>query len=111
MNNKCIVTAYGDGLNSGLYEKATTFMIDTKDMEGDLQIRIENSKSSIQNIVEKMTDNLYKVTYIPNEIGFVNISIKWNGKDIVNSPFKANIINLGNSFLKIIKCFEKKKDS
>ena len=35
------------------------------------------------------------MTYVPVEVGFVNISIKWNGKDIVNSPFKAAVTNPG----------------
>ncbi len=35
------------------------------------------------------------MTYKPVEIGFANISIKYNGKDIVNSPFKAIVTDPG----------------
>lgn len=51
--------------------------------------------SVIKNTLERTNDNLFKVTYVPVEVGFVNISIKWNGKDIVNSPFKAAVTNPG----------------
>ena len=53
--------------------------------------------SVIKNTLERTNDNLFKVTYVPVEVGFVNISIKWNGKDIVNSPFKAAVTNPGIS--------------
>lgn len=51
----------------------------------------------IKNTLERTNDNLFKVTYVPVEVGFVNISIKWNGKDIANSPFKAAVTNPGRS--------------
>lgn len=49
----------------------------------------------IKNTLERTNDNRFKVTYVPVEVGFVNISIKWNGKDIMNSPFKAAVTNPG----------------
>ncbi|CAF4847370.1 unnamed protein product, partial [Rotaria sp. Silwood1] len=95
VNNTRIVTAYGDGIHYALHEKETTFMIDTKDMQGDLQVHIEGSNSVIKTTIDRITNNLLKVTYIPVEVGFINISIKWNDKDIMNSPFKANVTNPG----------------
>jgi filamin len=38
-----------------------------------------------------------KVIYQPVEVGFLNIVVKWNGKHIVNSPFKAIVTNPGSS--------------
>jgi filamin len=102
VTNTRVITAYGDGLHHGLYDKLTTFMIDTKNMQGDLKIRIENSNSIIKNTLEKINESLYKVTYIPIEVGVVNINIKWNGKDIINSPFKAIITNPGRFIHMII---------
>ncbi len=51
--------------------------------------------SVIKNTLERTHDSVFKVTYVPVEVGIVNISIKWNGKDIVNSPFKAAVTNPG----------------
>ncbi len=41
VNDTRFVTAYGDGLHHSLQDKLATFMIDTKEMEGDLKVRIE----------------------------------------------------------------------
>jgi len=43
VNSTRVITAYGDGLHYGLHEKVTTFMIDTKNMQGDLKIQIEGT--------------------------------------------------------------------
>lgn len=51
--------------------------------------------SVIKNTLERTNDSLFKVTYVPVEVGLVNISIKWNGKDIPNSPFKAAVTDPG----------------
>ncbi|CAF1609722.1 unnamed protein product [Rotaria sp. Silwood1] len=93
VNDARLVTAYGDGIHHALHEKLATFMIDTQDMQGDLKVRIEGSNSVIKNTLERLNDNRFKVTYVPVEVGFVTISIKWNGKDIANSPFKAAVTN------------------
>ncbi|CAF3716192.1 unnamed protein product [Rotaria sordida] len=93
VNDARLVTAYGDGIHHALHEKLATFMIDTQDMQGDLKVRIEGSNSVIKNTLERTNDNRFKVTYVPVEVGFVTISIKWNGKDITNSPFKAAVTN------------------
>jgi hypothetical protein len=49
----------------------------------------------IKHTLEQINDSLFQVTYIPTEVGLVNISIKWNGKDIINSPFRAMVTNPG----------------
>ena len=95
INDARLVTASGDGIHHALHEKPATFTINTQDMQGDLKVRIEGPNSVIKNTLERTQDSLFKVTYVPVEVGFVNISIKWNGKDIVNSPFKAAVTNPG----------------
>jgi hypothetical protein len=39
--NTNLITAYGDGIHHALHEKLAIFMIDTKDVQGDLKVRIE----------------------------------------------------------------------
>jgi hypothetical protein len=41
VNNNLIITAYGDGIHHALNEKEATFMIDTKDIQGDLKVRVD----------------------------------------------------------------------
>jgi hypothetical protein len=55
----------------------------------------QGPNSVIKPALDRINNKLFKVTYIPLEIGFINIYIKWNGKDIVNSPFKAIVTNPG----------------
>ena len=45
--------------------------------------------------MDRINNSLFKVTYTPNEVGFININVKWNGKNIINSPFKAIVTNPG----------------
>ena len=116
VNDARMVTAYGDGIHHALHEKAATFTIDTQEMQGDLKVRIEGTQPSpvfvsrrverlslpgpnsvIKNTLERTNDNLFKVIYVPVEVGLVNISIKWNGKDIANSPFQAAVTNPGRA--------------
>ena len=116
VNDARMVTAYGDGIHHALHEKAATFTVDTQEMQGDLKVRIEGTHPSsafvsrrverlsfpgpnsvIKNTLERTNDNLFKVIYVPVEVGLVNISIKWNGKDIANSPFQAAVTNPGRA--------------
>lgn len=43
MNNTHVIAASGDGIHRAVHEKEATFMIDTKDMEGDLKVYIEGT--------------------------------------------------------------------
>ena len=36
---------------------------------------------------------LFKVTYVPQEVGIFDIRVLWNGKDIGGSPFHPKIVN------------------
>jgi hypothetical protein len=60
----------------------------------------------IQNSLERINNSVFKVTYTPIEIGYMNISIKWNGKDIINSPFTVMVANPG---IFIFFCIDTKK--
>lgn len=44
VNNNQMVTAYGDGIHHAVTEKEVTFMIDTKDMQGDLKVAVDGKK-------------------------------------------------------------------
>lgn len=106
-----MITAYGDGLHKSLQNKITAFFIDTKEIEGDLNVRIEgkvnkfdlpatisihsDSSTLIEHTLQRVDQSTFKVTYTPLEVGYVNITIKWNGRDILNSPFNAIVTNPG----------------
>ena len=54
-----------------------------------------DSNTSIENTLERVDNGVYKVKYTPLEVGYVNITIKWNGTDLLNSPFNVLVINPG----------------
>jgi hypothetical protein len=43
VNNTRIISVYGDGIDHALQEKPAIFMIDSKDMSGDLKVHIEGN--------------------------------------------------------------------
>lgn len=44
VKNIRMITAYGDGLHQSLQHKIAAFFIDTKEMKGDLYVRIEGKR-------------------------------------------------------------------
>ena len=46
VHNTRIITAYGDGIHHAIQEKETTFMINTNEMQGDLQVYMEGKTKS-----------------------------------------------------------------
>lgn len=48
--------------------------------------------------MDRISHHLAKVIYQPVEVGFLNIFVKWSGKHIINSPFKAIVTNPGLTF-------------
>ena len=46
VNDTRIITAYGDGIHHAIQEKETTFMINTNEMQGDLQVYMEGKVTS-----------------------------------------------------------------
>lgn len=89
------VSIYGDGLQHGVQDQISVFLIDTKDLTGDLSIRIEGLNSMIKYHLERINASLMKVSYIPHEVGLIRINIQWNGKDILASPFTSIVTNPG----------------
>ena len=46
VNSTPVVLAYGDGIHHASHEQEATFMIDTKDMQGDVKVHIEGKNFS-----------------------------------------------------------------
>lgn len=83
----------GTGLSRGVFNEPCSFIIDAKDIYGSPEIKIDGPESDTSFSIEKCND-IYKVTYIPLEIGVFDIKILWNGQEIPNSPFHPHIVNL-----------------
>lgn len=70
------------------------FQIETKKAgHGDIAVTIKNPQGkSLVPKMEEIEDGTYAVTFVPDECGPYNVSIKYGGEEVLGSPFqlKAN---------------------
>ncbi|KAH9416793.1 hypothetical protein DERP_011908 [Dermatophagoides pteronyssinus] len=83
----------GDGLYCGQINEPCCFIIDAKDIYGSPEIKIDGPESETSFSIEKCND-IYKITYVPLEIGIFDIKVLWNGQEIPESPFHPHIVNI-----------------
>lgn len=62
-------------------------------MKGDIKMEINGPTSSLKPEVQKKEAGVFKVTYIPTEIGEHLVKISWNGHEINGSPFRPQVVN------------------
>lgn len=87
-------TAHGDGLHHGLEDKPAYFYVDAQGMPaGALEVNIEGPQHFTKNQIERQSDGSYIVKYTPVEVGLFKIFVKWNGREIPNSPFVSYVVN------------------
>ncbi|XP_055698008.1 filamin-A isoform X5 [Phlebotomus papatasi] len=65
------------------------FQIETKKAgQADINVSIKNPQGkSLVPKMEEIEDGTYAVTFVPDECGPYNVSIKYGGKDVIGSPF------------------------
>ncbi|XP_072048680.1 uncharacterized protein [Amphiura filiformis] len=87
------VTAFGPGLTHGICGEPCEFTINTKEGgAGGLTIAIDGpSKAKINRVDNK--DGTCSVTYFPTAQGEYDIVVKFADMDILDSPFKAQIVS------------------
>ncbi len=85
---------FGNGLYYGLENETTSFYVYApKYLDGNLSIEIiDSKKNSIKANIEKLTETLYEIKYLPVETGFLSIIIKYNEAEVPNSPFQVRIL-------------------
>ena len=85
------VKVYGPGLTEGVANSPATFTIDTRDAgKGGLGMTIEGPSEAKIECFDK-GNGTCDVRYWPTEPGEYAISILFNEKPILNSPFKAAV--------------------
>lgn len=97
---------YGDGLYTGILNNSASFFINTpKFIEGNLNIEIKDPENfHVKTSIQKLTENIYEIKYVPTKIGFFNIVINYNNVPIRNSPFIVRVVSLDR--IKVIGEFE-----
>lgn len=85
------VTAYGPGLKRGVEGRSAEFTVNALDAgSGALALSIDGPAKVKMNCVEQ-DDGTYKVIYSPTVRGDYEISIRFAGQHIPNSPYKVHI--------------------
>ena len=86
------VTAHGQGLKGGVASKPAEFTVNALDAgSGALALSIDGPAKVKMNCVEQ-DDGTYKVIYNPTVCGMYEISIRFAGQHIPNSPYKVRIV-------------------
>ena len=80
---------------NGIENEPVIFYVNTpNNIDGNLNIDIKDPKEvNVKTLIEKISENLYEIKYIPDRIGSYKIIIHYNDKEIINSPFSAKIVN------------------
>ncbi|XP_059469559.1 filamin-A isoform X2 [Neocloeon triangulifer] len=90
------VTAYGPGLEPSKCraDVPLNFKVDaTKSGKAPLNVTIQSDKGNIKPEVKDVGDGTYDVTYYPPPAGSnIEANIKYDGKDIPNSPYKMKVL-------------------
>ncbi len=85
---------FGNGLYYGVENDPTAFYVYApRYLDGNLSIEIiDAKKNNIKANIEKLTETLYEIKYLPIEIGILNIVIKYNEVEVPNSPYQVRIL-------------------
>ena len=71
----------GSGLFRGIINEPTVFTIDAKDIYGSPEIKIDAPETETSFTIEKCNE-IYKISYIPREVGVFDVTVLWNGQEI-----------------------------
>ena len=83
-----MVTAKGDGLKKVVTGNVAAFTVDTKGLDGDLDIRVSGPDGGqIPARIIRMKNALHRAEYKPERVGSYNITVLHQGSPIATSPF------------------------
>eukprot|EP00744_Colponema_vietnamica_P007233 GILI01010435.1.p1 GENE.GILI01010435.1~~GILI01010435.1.p1 ORF type:complete len:1533 (-),score=330.90 GILI01010435.1:154-4497(-) len=96
--------AYGDGLNHSTVNVAANFFIQSKDEYNNIRYRggsiftaaIIGSDQNEAGVVTDLTTGNYSVRIVPYKIGTYNMFVRFNGYDVLGSPYQHNVSLLSN---------------
>lgn len=86
----------GLGLKQGFINELATFTIDARGLFGVPEVKVESVDTipKVTIVEDSNAAGLYKVSYLPTEVGVFDVHVIWNGKPVDSSPFHPSIVNL-----------------
>lgn len=88
-----MVNVTGEGLYKGVEGRPSSFTIEGKGNSSQLAVQVDGPNSVAKCHVEPESDDTYKVTYVPVEVGQYFVVIKWNGQNVAGGPWRPEIIS------------------
>lgn len=85
----------GNGLRFGLVREPATFTINARELFGKPEIRVNGVDSEPQLTINE-EGGIYKVAFVPEEVGVFDVRILWSGREIPGSPYHPQIVDLNN---------------
>lgn len=83
-----MVTAKGEGLKKVVTGGFASFMVDTKGMDGELDVRVNGPDGiEVPASIVRMKNGLHRAQYKPEKVGPYSITVLHNGTPIATSPF------------------------
>ncbi|XP_074601281.1 filamin-type immunoglobulin domains fbug isoform X2 [Brevipalpus obovatus] len=83
----------GIGLKQGRVHQPVEFRMDARNLTGLPQVLVQGPTTEPKAIMEDL-EGVYKVTFVPREVGPFEIKIFWNDKLIPGSPHRTKIVDL-----------------
>lgn len=93
ITDNSLVNADGDGLFRAFEDQVASFYVETGGQRGDLVVQVEGPNSISKCNIDQEAGGRYKVSYTPVEVGTFNVHVRWNGQEIVGSPFHPRVVN------------------
>ncbi|CAD5125182.1 DgyrCDS13424 [Dimorphilus gyrociliatus] len=87
------VNVVGEGLFNGVEGRPSTFVVEGKGNRSQLAVQVDGPNSVAKCHVEPESDDKYKVTYVPVEVGQYFVVVKWNGQNVPGGPWRPQIIS------------------
>ncbi|XP_047736004.1 filamin-A [Hyalella azteca] len=83
-----MVTAKGEGLKKIVTGSFASFTVDTKGLEGDLDIRVDGPDGlEVPSSLVRLKNGLHRAEYKPEKVGPYSVTILHHGSPIATSPF------------------------
>lgn len=84
----------GYGIHEAKINQETDFIIDGSragDLHSQPEIRFTGTRCDIDVRLQQISHNVYRCSYVPQIPGAYLLSIKWNERQVGDSPYKVNV--------------------
>lgn len=82
----------GPGISTGLVNELSQFKIDARGLFGIPKVKVEGTDSQPKVAINE-DNGVFKVTFMPVDVGVYDVHVEWNGKQVPGSPFHPAVVD------------------